>query len=78
MEQPFEKTHSLVALVGMCQAFNKSFDNLRTVAITLTPYAVSTRYPGDLAEISSEEATEAYQLAKQAIQFIKEQLPIEI
>ena len=76
-EQEFEKTHSLVALVGMCLQFSADFNGLRTAATTLTPFAVITRYPGDLPEISAQEAMEALELARQIRDFILAHLPVE-
>ena len=74
-EEPFEKTHSLVALVGLCLKFSKDFDALRSAATTLTPYAVITRYPGDLPDISNQEAKNALALAFQIWEFILARLP---
>ena len=74
-DEPFEKTHSLVALVGLCLKFTPDFNELRTAATLLTPYAVTTRYPGDLPEISTEEAVQALDLAKQTWEFILHHLP---
>ena len=77
-ELPFEKTHSLVALVGMCLKISSDFDALRTAATTLTPFAVVTRYPGELPEISAREAQDAFGLAKQVVDFVLVHLPEEI
>lgn len=77
-EEPFERTHSLVALVGKCRRFNTDFDTLRDAATTLTPYAVTTRYPGELPEISSEEAVDAVAKARQIWEFILTQLPEDV
>jgi HEPN domain-containing protein len=74
-EQPFEKTHSLVALVGMCLKFSSDFDILRNAATTPTPFAVTTRYPGDLPDISAQEAKEAINLARQIWDFVLTHLP---
>ena len=76
-EEPFEKTHSLVALVGMCLKFSPDFEKLRTAAITLTPYAVTTRYPGDLPEITTQESQAALALARQVWGFVLARLPEE-
>ena len=76
-ERPFERTHSLVALVGMCLKFSSDFDVLRTAATNLTPYAVTTRYPGDLPDISAQEAREALILARQIMDFVLDRLPKE-
>lgn len=35
-DEPFEKTHSLVALVGKCLSFDQDFQGLRQAAVTLT------------------------------------------
>ena len=77
VEKPFEKIHSLVALVGMCLEFSSEFDLLRQAATTLTPYAVATRYPGDVPEISLDEAKSSVALAHQIWDFIIVRLPGE-
>jgi len=73
----FEKTHSLVALIGLCLQSDNDFSELRTAATTLTPYAVTTRYPGDLPDVSHQEAKDALVLAQQVWDFILARLPIE-
>jgi HEPN domain-containing protein len=75
MDRPFEKTHSLVALIGMCLLISSDFEGLRTAATTLTPYAITTRYPGDIPEITIQEATEAVGLAQQVLNFVLSRLP---
>ncbi len=70
----FGRTHSLVALVGMCLELDREFSHLRDAAVILTPYAVSTRYPGDLPEISKIEAIEAIEYSKKVYQFIVDHL----
>jgi HEPN domain-containing protein len=77
-DEPFEKTHSLVALVGTCLKFTFDFDELRKAATTLTPYAIITRYPGDLPEMSSQEARDALELAQQIWGFVLDRIPEEI
>jgi HEPN domain-containing protein len=74
----FEKTHSLVVLVGMCLDTDPNFEDLRVAAVTLTPYAVITRYPGDLPVISLEEANTAIELAHGAYEFILAKLPNDV
>jgi hypothetical protein len=76
-DRPFEKTHSLVALVGMCLEFDSDFDTLRNTATTLTPFAVTIRYPGDMPDISAKEAREALNLARQIWDFVLIHLPKE-
>jgi HEPN domain-containing protein len=74
-DQPFEKVHSLVVLVGLCLKLSPDFEELRNAAVTLTPYAVLTRYPGDLPDITSQEARTAVELANQIWDFISTKLP---
>jgi HEPN domain-containing protein len=53
---PFEKVHSLVYLMDVCEAEEPGFASLREEAESLAPYAVEICYPGDVPEISLEEA----------------------
>ena len=76
-EETFEKTHSLVALVGKCLSFDQNLNDLREAAVTLTPYAVSFRYPGDLPELTLQEAEIAYKLAQHVWDTLSEKLPPE-
>ncbi|MFQ5855109.1 MAG: HEPN domain-containing protein [Anaerolineae bacterium] len=77
-DEPFERTHSLVALIAMCLPFDASFNALRSAATTLTPYAVALRYPGDLPELTEVEAREALILAREVWDFVLERLPPEV
>ena len=74
-DQSFGKTHSLVALVAICLSIDTSFGDLREAATTLTPYAVITRYPGDLPEIPRNGAEEAIRLAHLVWDFVTDKLP---
>ena len=74
-DEPFEKIHSLVALVAKCLPFDASFEELRTSATTLTPYAVALRYPGDMPQLTEGEAQEAVALAREVWDFVLERLP---
>jgi HEPN domain-containing protein len=76
-DEPFEKTHSLVALAGKCLRFDETFEELRQAATTLTPYAVTFRYPGDLPELTKEEADSALVYARQVLEFVYQRLPAE-
>jgi HEPN domain-containing protein len=76
-DEPFEKTHSLVALVGKCLTFDQDLQDLRHAAVTLTPYAVAFRYAGDLPELTHEEAELAYTLAEKVWDFLIFKLPQE-
>jgi hypothetical protein len=43
--------------------------------VTLTPYSVTFRYPGELPEISAQEAEDAISYARQIWEFGLEKLP---
>lgn len=76
--EPLERTHSLVALIARCLPFDASFDTLRYAATTLTPYAVASRYPGDLPDLTEGEAQEALTLALEIWEFVLSRLPPEV
>ncbi len=78
VDEPFQKTHSLVALVGLCLKSSPDFEGLRPAATMLTPYAISTRYPGDLPGISQQEAKNALANAQLFWSFILAHLPGDI
>ena len=77
-EHSFEKTHSLVALVGICLKFSSDFDTLRHAATMLAPFAVTTRYPGDMPDISVKEARDTLDQANLIWDFILVHLPEEV
>jgi HEPN domain-containing protein len=76
-DEPFEKTHSLVALLGKCLTFDPDLQDLRQAAATLTPYAVTSRYPGESPELTREEAERAYSLVEEVWYFLIAKLPEE-
>jgi len=73
----FPKTHDLGLLLGLISTAAPSLtESLKEVAI-LNPYGVEIRYPGDVPEITADEAAEAVQLAekiREAIQSALESL----
>lgn len=62
----FDRVHNLVYLLDLCETAAPGFATLREAAERLTPYAVEVRYPGDMLEVSTEEARQAL-VAAQAI-----------
>ncbi len=75
---PFEKTHSLVALLSRCLPLDAELENWKNVAEILTPYATEFRYPGDPMEPSPEESEEALSLAESFVEFILQRMPEEV
>ena len=73
----FPKTHNLNALLEQCLPFNSSFDDLRDVTETLTPYATEFRYPTGVMEPERFELEEALTMAEQLMKFVVALLPEE-
>ena len=74
-DETFEKTHSLVALVSKCLTYDSTFQELRQAATLLTPFAVTFRYPGELPELTADEAEQAIALSRQVWKLILSLLP---
>jgi HEPN domain-containing protein len=63
----FPKTHSIVRLLDIIEASGVAIpENVKSADI-LTQYAVQTRYPGPVEEITSEEYEEALALAARTV-----------
>jgi len=74
---PFEKVHSLVYLMDLCETREPGFASLREETESLAPYAVEIRYPGDALEISLGEARKALAAAEAVWDFVLGLLPRE-
>jgi len=75
---PFDKVHSLVYLLDICEVEEPGFASLREGAETLAPYAVTVRYPGKVMEVSPEDAQEALVIAEAVWDFVLTLLPSEL
>jgi HEPN domain-containing protein len=42
-----KKVHDLSALLAECMVYDQDFETLKQAVITLNPYSVEARYPGD-------------------------------
>lgn len=73
----FDRVHNLVYLLDLCETVDPGFAALREAAERLTPYAVEVRYPGDMPEISIEEASQALVAAQAVWDYVRELLPGE-
>jgi HEPN domain-containing protein len=69
----FPYTHSIIRLLEICSDI-KEFPELK-VAEELTPYAITSRYPGEDELVVKEEATHAIRLAELVKEIIKKELP---
>jgi len=72
---PFEKVHSLTYLLDLCETQEPGFASLRDKAEALAPYAVEVRYPGEVMEISQEEAQKSLATAETMWNFILNLIP---
>ena len=75
---PFERVHSLVYLMDLCEVEEPGFASLREETESLAPFAVEIRYPGDAPEISLEEARKALAGAEAVWEFVRDLLPREL
>jgi HEPN domain-containing protein len=75
---PFEKVHSLVYLMDLCEVVEPGFASVREETESLAPYAVEIRYPGDAPEVSLEEARRALAGAEAVWRLVLDFLPREL
>ena len=65
-----EKTHNLLILLEMSKKIDISFEQIKSELITLNDYAVTSRYPDFINELTIDDANEAYQCALKVKEFI--------
>lgn len=65
----FPFTHSIARLLELCARNGLNVESVRD-AEELTPYAITTRYPGEEEEVSRDEAVSAIRIAKSVRQLI--------
>ncbi len=71
---PFPRTHILEVLLDLLKTKGVSVPDSVDEAFRLTQYSVQTRYPGDWEPVSSEEATQALELASLVLNWAENQL----
>lgn len=67
----FPKTHDIGLLVRLTGRMSSDLPIDPSAAATLTPYGVDYRYPGDLPEVTPEEARSALEVAEEACDAIR-------
>ena len=77
-QERFKKEHDIRYLGDLVTNKDPSFEQLIVEAVSLNPYAVTTRYPGFLEDLSIEEAAEALDIAKNLYDAILAKLPKEV
>lgn len=68
----FSKTHDLILLKNLCSKKDGSFELIADLVISLNPYAVEFRYPGDHA--NRQDAKRAFSAAQEIREFVKRKL----
>ena len=66
----FTKTHEIGELITKCANRDKEISAFKEEADKLTDYAIEVRYPEELLEPTSEEAKEAFEIAKRIKEFV--------
>lgn len=67
----FPKTHDLEALIEIIQLAGVAWPLAAQQIEALAPFAVETRYPGGLAQVSDAEAEEAIKSAEQVLNWAR-------
>lgn len=75
IEIEFPKTHDLEILLNLIEPTHGAVVSQLQDIITLTPYGVELRYPGDRPDASPEEAHDAVQLAQRVRDAVMPLLP---
>jgi HEPN domain-containing protein len=66
-------THNLIHLMSLCPGYEEWEGSLQELKI-LTQYSISTRYPGVDTEVTEQEARDALEIARRAIDTIRSNL----
>lgn len=74
----FERVHNLSYLMELCQKQYPLLSEIRSKVDELTPFAVEIRYPGDLLEISLEEAKDIFRSTEEIVGFLVKCFPQEV
>jgi len=69
-EMHVRKVHDLEILVEDCKKVDQSFEEVLDDARFLNQFYIESRYPDDYTEFSSEDAKEAYVVAKKIKEFV--------
>lgn len=77
-DKPFRKTHDLEMLGLQCLGIDAELETLLDQAAVLTPLAWQYRYPGPVAEPTTDDALEALELARGVVDAIAQRLPREV
>jgi HEPN domain-containing protein len=73
-DQEPPKTHNLIELSKLCEAFSSLFSEIFEKCEILTYYGVQPRYPNE-KQIEKEDMIRSLEYAKAIKEFIKQQIP---
>jgi len=76
-DTPFRKTHDLLELATTCAPIDSDLGSLATPATALTPFAWSSRYPGDDAP-TVQAAENALERARRLYRAVLDRLLSEV
>ena len=70
----FPRLHVIGSLLNLCQ--EAGYEGLESLAeaVTLTRYAVLTRYPGEEEPVSRQDARQAFELAEKVLIWVEMQI----
>lgn len=68
------RTHDLEQLLSQCAAVGVDMNGLMQCCVTLMPYAVAIRYPGDEPDASEQDARAAVEAARRVIAAVTAEL----
>jgi len=74
----FPWTHSIGHLIELIEKQNIEVPNEIMDSISLTAYAVSTRYPGDFEPIDEQEYLETLETAEKVYNWVRKIIDVEI
>ncbi len=70
----FPKTHSIAQLIELIEAVGIDIPEYVKESVTLTVYAVSTRYPSDQEPVDEDEYREAVRIAEKVYNWVESKL----
>ena len=73
--EDFPYTHNIRRLLKLCEKFATWPQNLKDAEI-LTPYAITTRYPGEDKDVTEDEAIGAIEIARKVHGQVRKELKL--
>jgi HEPN domain-containing protein len=71
IDVPFPRTHSIANLIELIEDNGIDVEDDFKESISLTAYAVSTRYPGNFEPVYEEEYQEALKIAERVFNWVR-------